>query len=114
MFSASYCVYNTLADYRGGSGLSVLGPPEGGKPRSGNKFDNIISKAKQNMVEEDKQPAAGDSTIMITLYRNGFTLNDGALRDPSIPENQEFLTYLEEGRIPTGTVAFRSTDLLFG
>jgi UBX domain-containing protein 1 len=42
----------------------------------------------------------GESQYTITLYRNGFMVNDGPLRDPEQPESQTFLSQLMEGVVP--------------
>lgn len=52
-------------------------------------------------------PAAGEEgvqTIEITLYRNGFTVNNGPFRDLTAPENQRFLHSLQRGEVPDGTL----------
>jgi len=66
-------------------------------------FDNIVQRAQQNTESYDPSAASsnGDS-IQITLYRNGFTVNDGPLRDLTSPENRLFLACLELGEVPQG------------
>ena len=34
---------------------------------------------------------------MLTVYRNGFTLDDGELQASGVPENDEFLRLVAEG-----------------
>ena len=38
--------------------------------------------------------------IKVTIYKNGFILNNGPFRDKTIPENQIFLEEVEKGLIP--------------
>jgi UBX domain-containing protein 1 len=47
-------------------------------------------------------PSASQNKVKITLYRNGFTINDGPLRDLTAPENIAFIKDLERGVIPQG------------
>lgn len=36
----------------------------------------------------------------ITFWKNGFSVDDGPLRDPTDPENKAFLSDINEGRVP--------------
>lgn len=38
--------------------------------------------------------------IKLTLYKNGFTINDGEFRDKTAPENKRFMEDVERGEIP--------------
>jgi hypothetical protein len=38
--------------------------------------------------------------MKITLYQNGFLLNDGELRDYESPENKEFMKVLKDKKVP--------------
>lgn len=38
--------------------------------------------------------------MKITLYQNGFTIDDGTFRDYNAPENKEFMKELNEGYVP--------------
>lgn len=40
------------------------------------------------------------SDIKITLYSNGFQIDEGALREYAIPENQQFMKELNDGYVP--------------
>jgi UBX domain-containing protein 1 len=104
----------------------VLGPPS--NPRGSNHshlnsssnsqqpassiFDSIVQRAASAQDDEDGQPAPTSSdpsnAVLITLYRNGFTVNNGPLRDPALPENQQFLFLLQNGRIPPELLAGRN------
>lgn len=58
----------------------------------GNIFDDLVHRATN--ASQEPAPAggaAGTTEFRITLYRNGFTVNDGPLRDPMTPENQLFM-----------------------
>lgn len=83
----------------GGSGLNVVGPPRRGGP---NILDHIVQQAASNQAEAPAGPREGAQRITIALYRNGFVVNDGPLRDPTTPENKEFLEHLVKGEIPAG------------
>lgn len=41
-----------------------------------------------------------DVEIRITLYQNGFTIENGEFRDYNTPENKEFMKELNEGYVP--------------
>jgi UBX domain-containing protein 1 len=36
----------------------------------------------------------------ITLYQNGFIIDDGEFNDYTVPENGKFLSELKKGKIP--------------
>jgi SEP domain len=42
------------------------------------------------------------SRRVITMYRNGFMIDDGPFRDLNAPENQAFIRALEQGVVPPG------------
>lgn len=85
----------------------MVGPPTGGgRPNlgAGNRagiFDNIVQKAQDGTADDDESDNP-DNAVTITLYRNGFTVGDGPLREPEAPENKRFLAILAMGRIPPG------------
>ena len=89
----------------GGSGMAVLGPPPargapGARgPPSANIFDRLHEAAVQNVSSPDESGSI-DTGRRITMYRNGFTVDDGPLRDVTSPENAQFLAILEAGRVP--------------
>jgi len=78
----------------GGSGLAVVGPPRGGPA---NVFDGVVAKA-----QSEAAASTGDNvkTVKLNMYRNGFTVDEGPLRDPAAPENEEFMQNLNRGMIP--------------
>jgi len=79
---------------RGGSGLSVLGPPPSNSP---GVFESIIQRAK---VDKESSSDTSEAHTRITLYRNGFTVNDGPLRDGTSDQSRQFLDSLERGEVP--------------
>lgn len=93
----------------GGSGLAVLGPSNDprGRPAPGgsgnNLFDAVVQRASQAESappSSGSAPSGGGNEYRISLYRNGFTVNNGPLRDPNDAENRGFMLALMEGRIP--------------
>ena len=62
---------------------AVLGPPPDRSNAGGpNVFDSIVGKATNSTPPDDNSPSPGDSSAghRITLYRNGFTVDNGPLR----------------------------------
>lgn len=43
---------------------------------------------------------AGTNALPVRLWRNGFTVGDGELRDYNTPENKQFLECLKRGETP--------------
>jgi len=83
-------------DHRGGgSGLAVQPNNADGRP-GGDILDNIRSNAAQAGGDE------GPVTVSrrITMYRDGFTVDNGPYRSVHDPENSEFLTALARGMTP--------------
>jgi len=76
--------------YTGGekSGLAVENP-----------VNDIIKRAKEDSKEQEPGRKA-DTNCKITLYSNGFTMNDGPFRAFSDPNNQQFIESLKNGRVP--------------
>lgn len=85
----------------GGSGLSVMGPPD--QDQDGSHYSGIFAHAESGSSEDT--PAT-----VITLYRDGFTVDDGEYRPLSDPENKLFLDDLNLGRVPQ-ELAHKGTDL---
>lgn len=76
--------------------MSVLGPPPNNPP---GVFDSIVQRAK----EDNNDSSTSDSNEAhrhITLYRNGFTVDDGPLRDITSEQSRLFLSSLERGQVP--------------
>eukprot|EP01031_Cornospumella_fuschlensis_P037271 gene37271-45250_t len=95
----------------GGSGLAVVGPPSDPN-RNRNILDQIVQKAVQG--SQDGLPPSvreGAQAVEITLYRNGFTVDSGPLRDLNSPESRDFLTSLERGQIPRELFTTHATNI---
>lgn len=107
--------YTGGADNRGGggSGMAVYGPPkddddEGGDG-NGDVFDRLVNRAQRDAAgaggADTASGAMGDQAERkkkeIALYSNGFTVDDGPLREPNTPENQKFLEELLRGSVPS-------------
>ncbi|KAJ8605135.1 hypothetical protein CTAYLR_000464 [Chrysophaeum taylorii] len=89
----------------GGSGLSVIGPGDdeeeeeeeekGAKSHVGNMF----SRAQANAAE-GVSPGSGVPKRVITMYANGFTIDDGPFRSLDDPANKPFLRDVGRGVVP--------------
>ncbi|GAB5037022.1 ubx domain-containing protein [Nannochloropsis oceanica] len=95
----------------GGSGLSVVGPPGGEGGGGGSDFvQGIFQRARGgpsdlgNAAGEASGPSAGDAppagARSITMYRNGFTVDDGPFRALDDPANDSFLRDMARGVVP--------------
>ncbi len=84
----------------GGSGVNVLGPPDADDQ---SLFSQIGRSAQAAGAVQESTASANSRRI--TIYRNGFTVDDGPLRDPHAPENQEFIRDLSRGMVPRGNAA---------
>ncbi|GMF19724.1 unnamed protein product [Phytophthora fragariaefolia] len=80
------------SDRGGGSGLSVIGPGGGD-----DRVANIIGRAQQDAAGGG---GGAQPRHVITFYREGFTVNDGAYRARADPANRPFLEALERGHVP--------------
>jgi UBX domain-containing protein 1 len=49
--------------------------------------------------------------MKLTVYKNGFQIDDGVFRDISVPENKKFMDEIEKGYIPQELVAQGKTEL---
>lgn len=85
----------TNDSYVGGasSGMNVENPDN--TPDTGD-WVNDIGKKGNNKEEFDKT----ENKIKLTVYKNGFQIDDGLFRDVSIPENKKFMDEVEKGYIP--------------
>lgn len=79
----------------GGSGLSVIGPPEGAAA-------SILAQARSQSVENDDIAAGRDPSGLriITFYQNGFTVDNGPLRILSDLDNKSFIEDIQKGIVP--------------
>lgn len=90
----------------GGSGLNIVGPPSS---RSNNPLDEAFRRASETGPPPgDVNP---DEFTLITRYRNGFTVNDGPLRDYDSPESVQFLKALDKGMVPKELAAANGGDI---
>ena len=68
--------------------------------------DNYFGKKKRDEFGGINQNINADTNfktnkkIKITLYKNGFIINNGKFREKSIPENRKFMKEVEKGDIP--------------
>ena len=99
----------------GGSGMAVYGPPgEGGGGSDRDVFDRLVQAAQnggpggagEGMEGMPGMPppssgAGSGNGRTITLYSNGFQVDDGPLREPNTPENRKFLEELLKGNVPS-------------
>merc|ERR1711976_29143 len=78
--------------YTGGekSGLAVQDP----------NAKDLINQASE--FSKENPDAKGNPNAKITLYANGFIIDDGEFRDFSNPENKKIMAQLKEGKIPRG------------
>mmetsp|Transcript_17671 Transcript_17671/g.28596 ORF Transcript_17671/g.28596 Transcript_17671/m.28596 type:complete len:262 (+) Transcript_17671:54-839(+) len=83
----------------GGSGLSVIGG-DGRRPTGGADVNKIFSRAQEDAKEHGGN--VGDQRLVsVTFYENGFVVGeDGPLRQPGIPENDQFLNDISQGYCP--------------
>ena len=77
--------------------MAVQGPP---RRDDDDVFGNVVNRA-MSQQPADRPLEIGES-VTIALYRNGSTVNDGPLRDPSLPENRQFIASIEKGEVPAG------------
>lgn len=97
----------------GGSGLSILGPPPN-PSSSSSVFDRIVQQAQSNSGATSEGASAssgGSSQRVITMYRNGFTIDDGPFRAIDAPENQAFIQSLTRGMVPPELQGGSNEDL---
>lgn len=90
---------------RGGSGMAVLGPPSGKRnPPGTDVFNKLVQAAQGHGAAaggDMETPPADEEMNTITMYSNGFTVNNGPLRDPKTSsEDQAFLDQLLKGYVP--------------
>lgn len=80
--------------YAGGdkSGIAISDPND--------PADAIMRQAREQSSREQPDRAPDEVDIKITLYANGFSIDDGEFRDYSLPENQAFMAEINHGRVP--------------
>jgi hypothetical protein len=72
-------------------------------PGSGSRFDQIAKSAAEAGAVNTSQGGDGVTT-KVTMYRNGFVVDDGPLRDFNSPDNAQFLQAIERGQVPAGRI----------
>ena len=75
-----------------------------------NKNDNDSNNSQSSDNESEKFEKTTNK-VRVTLYKNGFILNNGPFRDKSVPENEEFLEQMGRGVIPHELVEEGINDL---
>ena len=73
------------------SGLAVQSP---------NDVESMVSRARQGASGPQERPPTDEVTITVTLYANGFTVDDGPFRDYEAPENKRFIAEMNQNRVP--------------
>ena len=76
------------------------GPSDNIKGRAQRKDKIQNNNYKQNINNNEKQFQNTKTKIKVTLFKNGFILNNGEFRDKRIPENRKFMEEVEKGVIP--------------
>lgn len=91
------------AFYAGGgerSGQQVLGPPG---PRNPNTTAGLAQRLQEAVAAQGEAPA-GDAQdgpeVTLTLWADGFSVDDGPLRDPNSPDGRAFMDMIRQGRVP--------------
>lgn len=51
---------------------------------------------------DGENPPSNGTSRKITIYKNGFTIDDGPIRDLTSPESIKFMEQLKEGILPVG------------
>ena len=66
-------------------------------------IEGVLAKAKENSQKHKENGTEGnrpDTEVRITVYQNGFTVDEGEFREYDTPENKEFMKELNEGYVP--------------
>lgn len=91
----------------GGSGLAV-------EPNTANNggANDILGAIRSNaeVAQPPSSPSSGTTRRMITMYRSGFTIDDGPYRRLDDPSNAEFLRDLARGVTPRELFSDRDDD----
>ncbi len=62
-------------------------------------------------IQNHRGGPVSKNSVKITLYANGFTVNDGPFRDYKDPANKSFMEQLRNSRIPKELQAQYKGDL---
>lgn len=84
--------------YSGGerSGMAVMRP---GNDASAPQGQDAFAQARARGVVDNAREMGGNA-ITVTIYADGFTVNDGPLRPLSDPKNKKFLDDIQSGQLP--------------
>ena len=67
-------------------------------------IEGVLNKAKENSQKRkeggDDEKDRPDTEVRITVYQNGFTVDEGEFREYDTPENKEFMSELNKGYVP--------------
>jgi UBX domain-containing protein 1 len=64
------------------------------------ELDGLVNKAREGGAKEETKGGSGKTELKITLYSNGFVVDDGAFRPYEAEENKQFMKELNEGYVP--------------
>ena len=82
-----------ISSHGGGSGLAVLPDPHADRSA-------IFQRAEQDQHDDDEAGGQQGHRRIITMYRDGFTVDDGPYRRVDDPNNAEFLQSIARGMTP--------------
>lgn len=85
-----------------------------GEKNGSSIFNSIVSRAINSVQDnaQDQPPVVfNPKARRITLYRNGFTVDDNPLRDLISIESLQFIAKLEKGEVPAGQKIFKHQHL---
>jgi UBX domain-containing protein 1 len=71
-----------------------------GGEKSGLAVENPDDDSWKQMSEHASSSGPADGAVQITIWRDGFTINDGPLRPSSDPLNKKFLDEIARGQCP--------------
>ena len=80
----------------GGSGLAVETPED----KNTDVFSRIIQKAQNTESSQSSSSEGAVTKHKVTIYRNGFQVNDGPFRNSDDPNNKQFLEQMAQGYVP--------------
>jgi UBX domain-containing protein 1 len=72
--------------------------------------EDWVDKVKNNPNDKEAYDKT-ENKIKLTVWKNGFQIDDGLFRDASIPENKKFMEEVEKGYIPQELVAQGKKEL---
>ena len=64
-----------------------------------NPDNDWVDKMRKNPNDKEEYNKT-ENKIKLTVYKNGFQIDDGLFRDSKVPENKKFLDEVEKGFIP--------------